>query len=329
MELHLGRKLLFSPLLKELCQKQKIVLIADTRLKDLYASALARHLNADLFLISNQKNEKVLISLLKQLLAKSYGKDTIFLALGGGSITDLVGFAASIFLRGVPLILLPTTLLAICDAAIGSKTGIDTPFGKNLIGSFYEPKAVVADLDTLDSLPEEERTQGEVEIIKMGLIHDPSILENLDIQKAIDAKRFIVSKDPKDQGLRRILNFGHTIGHALETASEVSHGKAIAWGLVLESLLSVQMGYLSPSDFELIHKLLKPFLKEEVKKRFRKEVFWQSLMRDKKRAGGDVRSVLLDQIGRAANFDGNYCTRITLTQIEKAFSFFYDYDPSI
>ena len=304
MELLIGSNLLLQPTLKALCQKygSKNVLIADEALFDLYAKNLADFLNADLYLISNKKDLETFLKLQNQLLEKSYGKDTVFLALGGGSITDLAGFLASIFLRGVPLIHLPTTLLAMVDAAIGGKTAIDTPFGKNQIGTFYPPKAVVADLNTLKTLPEKEWINGRSEIIKMGLIYDPSILEDFSLEKAMQAKLKIVEKDPFENGLRRILNFGHTIGHAIETLCKISHGEAVAIGCVAESHLSYRLGYLSKSNFERICKV-QPLKKMT----FDKDLFFQILARDKKKINHQIRSVLIDSIGHAIEFGGAYC----------------------
>lgn len=240
-------------------------------------------------------------------------RNTTLIALGGGATTDLVGFVASIYMRGLALILVPTTLLAIVDASIGGKTAIDTPFGKNLIGTFYEPKAIFVDLDTLKTLPEKERFNGLAEITKMALIYDPSIMG--DIEKAIEAKMKIVAQDPLDQGLRRILNFGHTIGHALEAVSdyEMAHGEAVVLGCLAESHLSMRLGYLSEGDFDQIQALYPPL---KLPQGYTRTKFLQALSHDKKKASGAIRFVLIDRIGHALPFDGAYCRAVSLSELE-------------
>lgn len=309
MELHVRSGLLFHPQFKELCQKHgnQFVLIADEALKDLYATKLAEFLNADLFLIPNKKTKETLDGLIHQILPKKYGRDTLFLSLGGGAITDLVGFLASTFLRGVPLIHLPTSLLAMVDAAIGGKTGIDTPFGKNLIGTFYPPQAIVADLDTLKTLPEKEWIHGRSEMVKMGLIFDPLLFRSFDIEKAMQAKLQIVTQDPFETGLRRILNFGHTIGHALETVCGIPHGEAVAIGCYAESHLSYQLGYLKKEEFDRVPKT-SPL-------QFDRNAFFEALHSDKKKHNGQIRCVLIDRIGHAAEFDGAYCRPVTQEEL--------------
>ncbi|MDE3045795.1 MAG: 3-dehydroquinate synthase [Verrucomicrobiota bacterium] len=321
-QLHLGHGLLESDLLTSLCEGHRIALVADEALETLYAAPLAARLGADLFLIPSgekAKTEEAKQRLIEQLLEKKHDRNTLLLALGGGTTTDLVGFVASIYLRGVPLILIPTTLLAMVDASIGGKTAINTPFGKNLLGTLYYPKAVVADLNTLQTLSPQERLNGLAEIVKMGLIADATILEEQSfsslIEKAIRAKISIVEQDPTERGLRRILNFGHTIAHALETVSnyQMPHGQAVAIGCAVESYLSHTLGYLSATDLARI-----PRISVSLPKNYQRQALLEAMKRDKKNRQGSIRFVLIDQIGRAFPFDGDYCRSVNEKELEPA-----------
>lgn len=264
------------------------------------------------------KSKETLDYLLDQLFQRKIGKDAILIGMGGGSVTDLVGFAASIYMRGIPHVLIPTTLLAMVDAAIGGKTGIDTPYGKNLIGTIYPPRAIIADVEILSTLPETEWINGLAEIYKMGLIYDASILETAKpkdparILKAMQAKIAIVQQDPLEQSIRRILNFGHTIGHGLEAVAHygIPHGQAVALGCLAESYLSMHLGYLLSSDFEKIKAIFHGF-PLQLPKGYTRQALFDAMCYDKKRACGTSRFVLIDQIGRALPFDGAYCRSVT------------------
>jgi 3-dehydroquinate synthase len=248
-----------------------------------------------------------------ELLEKGYGRDTVIIAVGGGALLDLAGFVASTYMRGVDLILVPTTLLAMVDAAIGGKTGIDTPHGKNLIGTIYHPKMIIADLDILDTLPEKEFQNGFSEIYKMGLIANPSILEETDLEdlilKTAQAKIKIVQLDPNEKGLRRILNFGHTIGHALEACSgyTLPHGEAVAMGCVTESYLSFLMGHLSNEDYQ---KIESKFPRFKLPKNYNRTSLIHALNFDKKKEKDRVRFVMIDRIGNPLSFSGQYCESV-------------------
>ncbi len=322
-ELHVGRQLLLSDLPFNLCKKHgsQVAIITDSYIKELYGKALAEQLGAQIFEVprgEKAKTREVKYRIEDELLASGYGRDTVIIGLGGGSVTDLSGFIASTYLRGVPLILIPTSLLAMVDASIGGKTGVDTVLGKNLIGTFYPPKAIISDLDTLETLPEMEKQNGLSEIIKMGLIFDPSILSELSkteslevlVRKASQAKISVIMQDPLDRGLRRILNFGHTIGHAIEAVSRfgISHGEAVAIGCIAESYLSKKLGYLSQEDFLQIKEIYSMHLKPLVfPGNCSPQALLQAMLVDKKKSAQGVRCVLLDQIGRSLSFEGQYC----------------------
>lgn len=329
-EVYVGRNLLWGDLLKNLFEGQKtgFVIIADQALKETYGTKLASHLNAELLTIPNgekAKSKDVLDKLMEELFALGVNKDAVLIALGGGVTLDLVSFAASIYMRGVRHILIPTTLLGMVDAAIGGKTAIDTAFGKNLIGSIYHPKAIVADMEVLSTLPETEWLNGLAEILKMGLIFDAGICELAKkdrkdpelILKAIGAKIAVIEQDSTEQSLRRILNFGHTIGHGLEAVAQygMPHGRAVALGCVAEAHLSRQLGYLSANVFEEIQALYDSFLLQ-LPEGYTRQGLLHALSYDKKRASGQMRFVLIDEIGHAMPFNEVYCRSVSLSELE-------------
>lgn len=319
-ELYLGRNFVGSRCIQEISQGQyaKVVIVVDLAIKELYGDSLATQLNALLIPIPNIKSKETYEMILENLFQADCGRDTLLIALGGGVICDLVGFAAATYMRGIPLILIPTTLLAMVDAAIGGKTAIDTPLGKNLIGCMYYPKGIIADLDLLKSLPEHEWVHGLSEILKMGLIYDASIWDDLQgderIYKAIRGKISIVEQDPTELGLRRILNFGHTIGHGLEKIGGMPHGKAVALGCLAESHLSVQLKFLSSTDFKKIQLPFQNF-SLQLPHSYTREKLFQAMRHDKKKAGGKLRIVLIDRIGHALPFEGNYCRSVSETEL--------------
>lgn len=295
----------------------KQVIIADESISKLYAEPLASFAQCPLLTIPSgelSKTQERATELIHALLQLKVDRETTLVAVGGGMITDLVGFVASVYMRGIPLVLIPTTLLCMVDAAIGGKTAIDTPFGKNLIGTTYHPKAIVIDLDILKTLPETQWSHGLAEIWKLGLVYNPSLLscDRLSlITPAIETKLQICAKDPMDQGIRRILNFGHTIAHALEACSnyEISHGEAVLVGCLVESHLSMSLGYLSQSEFTTIETLYRtlPF---KLPKSYQRARLLEAMTHDKKSALGKSRFVLIDAIGHALPFDGHYCQEI-------------------
>lgn len=207
-----------------------------------------------------------------KLLDGGARRDSTAVVVGGGMIGDTAGFAASIFLRGIDLVHVPTTLLAQVDSSIGGKLAVNHERGKNLVGSFYPPKAVISDAAVLDALPERELLSGVFEALKGGVIGDPSLLELLAtrrdevlqrqpavigelLRKAIEVKAQIVSADEKEADLRRLLNYGHTIGHGLEAALQyrhLTHGEAVAWGMIAANAIAVRRGLLADSDRQMI-----------------------------------------------------------------------------
>jgi 3-dehydroquinate synthase len=330
--LYIGRGLLQGALLQECCRTlaERAVLVADETLKSTYANALARHVRAELLTIPSGEQAKTWerhAQLTDALCRLGCGRDTVLIALGGGAATDLVGFTASVYLRGVPLILIPTTLLGMVDAAIGGKTALNTSQGKNLIGTIYHPKAIVADLDTLQTLPKREWDNGLAEILKIGLTQDSSIWEMAEkngrdpalILKAIQGKVAVIEQDPEERGIRRVLNFGHTIGHALEALSHygIPHGEAVALGCQAEAYVSAHLGYLSQEACTRIHAVYKDF-SLRLPKTYTRQGLLEALLHDKKRAQGKTRIVLIDRIGHALPFAGAYCRSVTPEDLQTA-----------
>jgi 3-dehydroquinate synthase len=210
-------------------------------------------------------------SVITQLLERGAKRDSMAVVVGGGMIGDTAGFAASVFLRGIDLVHVPTTLLAQVDSSIGGKLAVNHPKGKNLIGSFYPPRAIVSDLDVLDSLPPRERLSGLYEALKGGVIADPALFalferDTLDVEqivrKAIKVKADIVTADEREADLRRLLNYGHTIAHGIEAAMHyegMTHGEAVAWGMIGANRIAVDRGLLPCDEAERIERAIRKY----------------------------------------------------------------------
>lgn len=256
------------------------------------------------------KNQHNLDKIFTSLIEHYHHRDTTLFALGGGVIGDITGFAASTYQRGVRLIQLPTTLLAQVDASVGGKTAINHPLGKNMIGSFYQPHAVIIDLNTLNTLQEREFRAGFAEVIKYGLLEGGEFLESLCghrsslsalIAQCCQIKASIVEQDERECGKRALLNLGHTFAHALETYTHYErwlHGEAVAIGLYCAGLLSQQLGHLSAADLETIDQLLE---QAKLPRRIPKEVnvtkLQELMSHDKKIISNTLRFVLLKGLG--------------------------------
>ncbi len=251
------------------------------------------------------------------------GRDAVVVALGGGVVSDVAGFAASAYARGLRWIALPTTLLAQADAAIGGKVGVNLPSGKNLIGAFHHPSAVFADTRTLRTLTPRAYRAGLAEVLKIGVVRRPAILGQLSrlvaadrwrdpraveplIRLAAAEKAALVSRDERDQGPRLALNFGHTVGHALEAAAgfeRLLHGEAVALGMVAALRLSVLEAGLDPIAVLVVESLLRRMKLPTELSRPPGRLFWRALERDKKRGRTATRVVLCPAIGRAKVFE--------------------------
>jgi 3-dehydroquinate synthase len=233
---------------------------------------------------------------------------TPILAVGGGVVGDLAGFVAATYMRGVPLIHLPTTLLAQVDSSIGGKVAVNHGQLKNNIGTFYQPTAVITDTFTLRTLPEPEYINGMAEVIKYGIIRDrrlfnlvkysPQLLEEI-IERCAAIKAEIVENDERDLGLRNILNYGHTVGHALETVSnyDIKHGQGVAIGMIAAALISQRMGYLSEDDFTNIQTLIGEIGLPVIIQGLGIPEIMQVMQHDKKKKDGKIRFILPRAIG--------------------------------
>ena len=303
----------------------RYIIITDSQVKTLHGervldSLRKRDLKVDLIDFpagEHSKNVQTSLQLVDNLIALGADRHSALIALGGGVVGDMAGFVASVYMRGIHFFQIPTTLIAQVDSSIGGKTGIDLPVGKNLLGTFYQPQAVFIDLAFLQTLTDVEFYNGLAEILKYGIIEDPEILRSLeDGQEAIKARDFsllekmiskscrikkrMVEMDEKESGLRRILNFGHTIGHAVEAESNytISHGQAVAIGLVAAATLSEKLQYLASKDRERIESLVKTFgLPHRIPKNLETKDLLGRMTKDKKKEGTLIPFVLLKKIG--------------------------------
>jgi 3-dehydroquinate synthase len=256
-----------------------------------------------------------------RLLAQGCDRKTVLFALGGGVVGDITGFAAACYMRGVPFVQVPTTLLAQVDSSVGGKTAINHPRGKNMIGAFYQPQRVVCDLALLDTLPPRELSAGLAEVIKYGPIADASLLDwiesNLDallardraalgwaVRRSCEIKAAVVAADEREGGLRAILNFGHTFGHAIEAGLGYGrwlHGEAVGCGMVMAADLSMRLGLVGPDLVERLRLLCRRAGLPVRAPALGGAERWLELMRvDKKAEGGELRFVVLEAVGRAA-----------------------------
>lgn len=307
---------------------ERAAIITDRTVEKLYgAQALAQLKEAgiDVQLIpvppgESSKSLEWLDRLYTRLIWAGFDRDSTIVALGGGVVGDLAGFAAATFLRGIPWVQVPTTLLAQVDASVGGKVGINHRLGKNLIGTFHQPQFVIIDPQLLLTLPERELRAGLSEVIKHSLIRDAKLFEQLEahledfislsdldriswlIQRSIEIKSEMVSADERERGSRALLNFGHTIGHALEAATKYRyflHGEAVAWGMLGEAWISQEKGLLAQEEFERLHSLLRRLSIPALPVGLAEEALLEYIHRDKKVRQRRVRIVLLRQLGQA------------------------------
>jgi 3-dehydroquinate synthase len=306
-------------------QAGRHIVISDANVGGLYGAGFVAGLkgvglNADLLEFpagEAAKNIITVVDVAQKLLELGADRSSMLIALGGGVVGDLVGFIASIFMRQVPYIQIPTTLMAQVDSSIGGKTAIDLPAGKNLLGTFYQPQAVFTDLRYLATLPEREFQSGLAEIIKYGIIDDEKMFRLLEdnmesvkekdpelmlklVENCCRIKKSIVEIDEKEQGLRRILNFGHTLGHAIEAQSAytVAHGEGVALGMIAAARISERVGYLEAGDRERIESLIGGAgLPVRLGAALSVAGISARLKMDKKKKGNVIHFVLLKKIG--------------------------------
>ena len=292
---------------------RRLLVITDSNVDRLYSGRILSNLkiegyNCEKFVAESgeeQKNLATVESIVRYLASNNYQKKDVLIALGGGVIGDITGLCASLYMRGIDFVQIPTTLLSAVDASVGGKTAVDLPEGKNLIGTFYQPKLVICDIDILNSLPSEIFNEGISEIIKYGIIKDNGILgliennllyEQLEeiVYKCIQIKSNIVTADEKDLGLRRILNFGHTFAHALEKCSyyKISHGRAVAEGIIFETVLSSVLSKCSIEYSDYVQKIVNKYFCFSNSYSF--DELYNAMKSDKKNNSGYIKFVLID-----------------------------------
>jgi 3-dehydroquinate synthase len=322
-----GRGLLaeLPRILGELCPAHAYAVISDSRVAELYGRRVIEDIRgagrrAELFTFPCgewNKTRATWAELTDALLRARVGRDGAIVALGGGVTGDLAGFVAATYLRGVPFVQVPTTLLAMLDAAIGGKTGVDVPAGKNLVGAFHLPRFVLADVETLATLPKAHIATGMAEAVKHAVIADAAYLgAMLDeaaairerdipalervVTRSAAIKEEVVSADPRESGRRQVLNFGHTIGHAIEARSgyALTHGEAVAIGMVVESHLAEALGVAAPGLAAAVRAALETFaLPVTVPGDLTAADLLDTLQADKKVRAGTVRFALPQRVG--------------------------------
>lgn len=316
---HIGSGLLqeLGQRIRPICKAQKAAIVSDDRVFPLHGKTAAKSLEKAGFQVitfifpagEESKNGDTYLRLLNFLAENQMTRSDCLVALGGGVVGDLTGFTAATYLRGIDYIQVPTTLLAAVDSSVGGKTAIDLPVGKNLVGAFYQPKMVLCDTDTLNTLPEEIFKDGCAEVIKYGVLYDPGLFAHLTergtgfqreqvIARCVELKRDVVMEDEFDTGARMKLNLGHTLGHGIEASSHfsISHGKAVAAGMCIVSKASAATGFCSEAVRDQIVSTVERFgLPSETQ--YSHEALFTGALSDKKRSGDRVNLIVPYNIG--------------------------------
>jgi len=338
----IGSDLIDRPELFEACAKaSSIYIVTNTTVAPLYAERLSKTLASfgksvrTIALPDGEsfKDWKNLQTIFDELLKHGADRQTVLVALGGGVIGDMTGFAAASFMRGIRFIQVPTTLLSQVDSSVGGKTGINHPLGKNMIGAFHQPIAVIADLSTLKTLPPRELSAGLAEVIKHGAIADASFLDWIEantsallacdieamshaVLRSCEIKSAVVSADEREGGVRATLNFGHTFGHAIEATlnfghtfghaieagmgyGEWLHGEAVGCGMVMGAKLSCLLKKITQADADRLTRIIHAMHLPTTAPKFGADRYIELMQVDKKAEGGQIRYVLLEQIGKA------------------------------
>lgn len=333
-----------ATLLSRFCPAHRYAVVTDDRVAELYAVKLSRMLHsagyrADVFAFQNGEARKTretwgLVS--DAMLEAGIGRDAAVIAFGGGVPGDLGGFVAATYMRGLPLVQVPTTLMAMIDSSVGGKTGIDTPAGKNLVGAFHQPRVVLADADLLQTLPEAHLRAGLAEAVKHGAIADPEYLDWIEtstpellagdpealtrlIGRSVEIKAEFVTRDEMESGPRKMLNFGHTIGHAVEALSGYSllHGEAVAIGMVEEARVGERTGVTAQGTSARLRKVLSRIgLPTSLPLEMRVDEVVDFTRTDKKAREGRVEYALIESIGApAVGRDGRYGSAIAVETV--------------
>jgi 3-dehydroquinate synthase len=324
----LGESKLIAPYVKG----QQVLVVTNETVAEPYLekalSAFADYQTAHVILPDGEeyKNLEVLNQIFDTLLKRHFDRQTTLVALGGGVVGDMAGFAAAAYQRGIPFIQIPTTLLAQVDSSVGGKTGVNHALGKNMIGAFHQPNCVVIDINTLQTLDDRQLSAGLAEVIKYGLINDLGFFEWLEnhatdllardsqslsyaIAQSCQDKATLVAEDERENGRRALLNLGHTFGHAIETGmgyGQVLHGEGVAIGMVLAAQMSAQLGWINQTDVSRVMALIEKMnLPTDLPEQMTAEKMLGFMQVDKKVRQGKIRLVLLEKLGKAVITD-NY-----------------------
>ncbi len=323
----IGGQLLQTESFAGLPQSSKALIVTNTTVGPLYTAQLRaaiaplhkQVLDIELPDGEQYKDWPALNQVFTRLLEEAADRKTVLYALGGGVIGDMTGFAAACYMRGVPFVQVPTTLLSQVDSSVGGKTAINHPAGKNMIGAFYQPLRVVCDLDVLDTLPQRELLAGLAEVIKYGPIADPAFFDWIDthlddllardrqalvqaVKRSCEIKAWVVGQDEKEAGLRAILNYGHTFGHAIEAGlgyGEWLHGEAVGCGMVMAADLSARLGLIDTVTAERIQALVARSGLPVKGPQLGAERYLELMQVDKKAEGGEIRFVVVGPMGSA------------------------------
>jgi 3-dehydroquinate synthase len=329
--IYIGEDLLTQPeLLQKHIKRKEVLIVTNDTIAPLYleqVQSLLEGYQCDAVILPDGEEFKtleVMNRVFDKLLSARFSRQVTLIALGGGVIGDMTGFAAACYQRGVPFIQIPTTLLSQVDSSVGGKTAVNHALGKNMIGAFYQPQCVIADTGTLNTLEDRQLASGIAEVIKYGLINDYAFFEwleqNIDalkqrdpaalayaIERSCQDKADIVAKDETEQGVRALLNLGHTFGHAIETGMGYGnwlHGEAIATGMLMAADLSARMGWMSEAEVERVRTLLiRAELPVDGPAEMTPEQFMDLMAVDKKVQDGVIRLILLKGIGQAVMSD--------------------------
>ena len=333
-------------IVREVAPAHRYALITDSSVGPIYAKTVENQFEKDALDVltvpagESNKTRDTWARLTDEMLLRRYGRDTVVIALGGGVIGDLAGFVAATFMRGIPIVQIPTTLVAMVDASIGGKTAVDTPAGKNLVGIFHPPTAVLVDPQLLATLPLREMRAGLAEIVKHGVIADEPYLREVAssaskmlsaegrasdstlalIVRSIEIKAGIVSRDEREEGLRKTLNFGHTIGHAVELVSGFSllHGEAVAIGMALEGRLAERIGVAKAGTAAAITAALHSAgLPTDLPRAYDRDAVVAAMESDKKGRAGKTRFALPLRIGAMAGEKTGWTISVTDKQLRE------------
>ncbi len=338
-----GKTLDNSELINKHINSQQVLIVTNDVVAKHYLEKVERfveHLDYDTYILPDGEKTKSLANLeliISRLLENKYSRTCTLIALGGGVIGDLTGFVAACYQRGVNFVQIPTTLLAQVDSSVGGKTAVNHALGKNMIGAFYQPQAVIADTDVLHTLPDRELSAGLAEVIKYGLIRDELFFiwleENIEklvqrdeaaltyaIERSCINKAEVVAEDERESGLRAILNFGHTFGHAIETGLSYQHwlhGEAVGCGMLMATDLSVRLGLIEEDNLYRVESIIeKAGLPTKVHQSVTLEQMLENMKVDKKAKDGVVYLILLNSVGNAL-ITADYSSEALTETIEK------------